>query len=208
MADRLETIVAPYDERRHSEVVDVMTRAFADDPLYRWLWPDACRRARGLSGFINGEVTIAAAAGRVDIAVDGSGRLLGAALWALPGRYPFPLRTGAVAMARAMPRMGFSATRRLPRFMRVERAHPKESHWYLVAIGITPEAQRRGVGATLISSGTARADRESIPVYLETFNPDNPAYYRRFGFVDREMVDEGRLPPFWTMLRPAASGTS
>jgi len=205
MADRIEAIVAPYDERRHGEVVDVMTRAFAGDPLYRWMWPDDRRRPRGLAGFISMEVRLAAAAGRVDLAVDGAGRLLAAALWGLPRRYPFPVLLGMVNTLRMAPRMGLRATRLLPRFLRVERAHPHEPHYYLIAIGVAPDRQRSGVGATLIKSGIAVADREGVPVYLETFNPANPAYYRQLGFVDRESIDDSRLPPFWTMLRPAAS---
>jgi len=50
----------------------------------------------------------------------------------------------------------------------------------------------------------AEADPAGVPIYLETFNPANPSYYRRLGFADLQTVRTGRLPEFWTMLRAPA----
>jgi ribosomal protein S18 acetylase RimI-like enzyme len=194
-------IVAPYDDRRLDEVAAMLARAFVDDPLYRWFFPNDRSRLRKVGAFVTAEVRIASVAGRVDLAVDSAGRLLGAALWGLPGRYPFPTGIAGRAMARAMPRMGVRAARRLPKMLRVEKAHPPDAHYYLTTLGVDPSAQRRGVGTTLVNATATLADSEGVPIYLETFNPDNPEYYRRLGFTDREHIESGDLPPFWTMLR-------
>lgn len=198
-------IIAPYDPLRHEEIALVLGRAFADDPLYCWLWPRADRRHRAVVAFVSAELRIAASAGQVDLAVDATGRVLGAALWASPGGYPFPLATSAAAMARVLPRLGIAAARRLPQLLRVERAHPSEPHWYLVAVGVDPTAQRSGVGRALIEHRFPQADSGGVPIYLETFNPANRPYYRALGFIEREAVVEPPLPPFWTFLRPVRS---
>jgi GNAT superfamily N-acetyltransferase len=196
------TIIAPYDDRRSDEVAAMLARAFVNDPLYRWLCPDDRSRLRRVVVFISGEVGITARAGRIDLAVDGAGRLMGAALWGLPGRYPFPTAVSARVMATLMPRMGVRAAAKLPKMRRVEKAHPQSPHYYLLTLGVDPSVQGNGVGRTLITATATLADAEGIPIYLETFNPANPAYYRHLGFADREHIDTGDLPPFWTMLRP------
>jgi ribosomal protein S18 acetylase RimI-like enzyme len=199
---RADVAVAPFDPRRLGEVAAMLSRAFAEDPLYVWMWPDAGRRRRHLTPFVEGEVRVSARCGRIDMALDPEGRLLGAALWGRPGEYPFSYVRSALAMARVMPRLGAGGLARLPRLAAVDRHHPSQPHWYLLTLGVEPSAQGRGVGTRLIENQAAESDPAGVPIYLETFNPANPTYYRRLGFTDLETVDRGPLPRFWTMLRP------
>jgi ribosomal protein S18 acetylase RimI-like enzyme len=196
-------VIVPYDERRQGEIAGVLGRAFADDPLYRWLWPDPRRRLDHVTAFVGAEVRLCARAGRVDVAVDGERRVQGAALWALPGRYPFPRALSARVMAATMPHMGLRASAKLPRLIRVDRAHPSEAHWYLLTLGVDPDAQQQGIGRSLIAATATQADRDGVPVYLETFKEPNLAYYQGLGFEQREHIAEAPLPAFWTMLRPS-----
>ena len=64
----------------------------------------------------------------------------------------------------------------------VERAHLREPHYYLFAIGTDPAQQGRGVGAALMAPMLARCDAERMPAYLESSNPANLTFYRRHGF--------------------------
>ena len=201
-------VVAPWDERRRREVAAMLGRAFVDDPLYAWMWPDAGRRLRRVTSFVTGELRISARCGRVDLAVDAEDRLLGAALWALPGAYPFPYLRSALAMATVMPRLGAGGLAKLPRLAVIDKVHPPQPHWYLLTLGVEPAAQGRGVGTTLIANQAAESDAAGVPIYLETFNPANPTYYRRLGFTDLQAVERGGLPRFWTMLRPPGPGVA
>ena len=76
--------------------------------------------------------------------------------------------------------------RAFPRFARsgaaLERAFPDEPVWYLQALGVHPDAQRRGVGAALLSAGLAVIDADHVPCHLHTSDPANVEYYRRWGF--------------------------
>jgi hypothetical protein len=46
-----------------------------------------------------------------------------------------------------------------------------------------------------------RADREQVPVLLETATPANLPFYERLGFHVRSRVDLPDGPPVWTMWR-------
>ena len=52
------------------------------------------------------------------------------------------------------------------------------------------------------------ADRDRIPVYLETMRESNVGYYAKFGFrtTSEFRCLAGRGPRAWTMVRPAAPG--
>lgn len=102
--------------------------------------------------------------------------------------------------------------RRFRLFMRyganAERVHPVERHWYLVVAGVRPEAQRKGLGSLLIHRGLDDADRDRVPIYLETADRANIRFYERFGFTvindALELVPGG--PTHVAMRRPAARG--
>ena len=84
----------------------------------------------------------------------------------------------------------------------VERVQPTEPHWYLEVLSVRPEHQRQGLGSRLVTPILERADRDHVPCDLETADPDNVAFYRRFGF---EVVDPALevIPgaPTLTMMR-------
>lgn len=80
---------------------------------------------------------------------------------------------------------------------------PTEPHWYLGLLGTRPDKQRTGVARGLLEPMLQRADRESLPVFLETGAKGNVDFYARFGFevVAEEAVPNG--PVVWGMLRRA-----
>ena len=83
-----------------------------------------------------------------------------------------------------------------------ERLLKGRPHYYLWGIAVDPEQQRGGVGKALLHALYAKADREGMPIYLETHNPDNVAYYEHLGFC---LIHTDNVPadgmPFWCMLR-------
>jgi ribosomal protein S18 acetylase RimI-like enzyme len=59
---------------------------------------------------------------------------------------------------------------------------PKEPHWHLGPVGISPPLQGRGIGTQLMNRFCALVDEDRRPAYLETDRPENVPFYKRFGF--------------------------
>ena len=85
----------------------------------------------------------------------------------------------------------------------IKQRWPKEPHWYLAILSVSPESQGKGHGGALLRPGLERADAEGLPAYLETQRERNLGFYERHGFelVEKLMID-GELP-VWLMYRPA-----
>ena len=52
-------------------------------------------------------------------------------------------------------------------------AHPAEPHWYLPLIGVDPQAQRQGLGSTLLAEMLPGFDRAQTTAYLEATSPES-----------------------------------
>ena len=69
-------------------------------------------------------------------------------------------------------------------------------------MGVVPEAQGRGRGATLLRHMLDRCDAESMPAYLEATTERSRALYALHGFeVTEELRLPGGGPPLWPMWR-------
>lgn len=182
-------------------------RAFFDDPVMRWLLPDADARRRKLHRlFASLTRHHHLARGGVEVAphrdADGIG---GAALWDPPGEW----QSTRAEELRAMPGLFLAFGRSLQRGLAVEelmkKAHPEEPHWYLAIIGSDPAVRGKGFGNALMRSRLDRCDAEHAPAYLESSNPDNVPYYQRFGFEitgEITLPDDGpSLIPMWRAPR-------
>jgi GNAT superfamily N-acetyltransferase len=179
-------VTAPIVLRRGQERAGAAALAagHADYPAFRHLFPDPRRRAKVLPTFFEATVRDAIPYGSVLAAADGE-RIDATAVWLPPGRFPWT----AARKLRATPafiRIMAAAPRAFPAFMRygstMEAAHRDEPHWYLVVLSVRPERQRQGLGSGLVEPILDRADRDGVPCRLETSDPANVAFYRRFGF--------------------------
>lgn len=84
----------------------------------------------------------------------------------------------------------------------LEGKHPKAPHYYLLAIGVDPPRQGKGIGSRLMTPILDRCDREGMPAYLESSKERNLALYERHGFRVVEQVElPGGGPPVWLMWR-------
>lgn len=181
-----------------------MARAFYDDPVMIWLFPNEQLRTAQLHRLF---VTLTRhhhlARGGVEVAGDGPG-IGAAALWDPPNQWR-ETRLGQLAMTPRLLRVfGFRTTmaRGLQELMR--SAHPEEPHWYLATIGSDPTVRGKGFGQALMRSRLDRCDAEHCPAYLESSKSENVPYYERFGFsVTREIALPDGGPTMWAMWRAA-----
>jgi GNAT superfamily N-acetyltransferase len=178
----------------------VLTRAFADDPVTAWIFPDESDRVERLGRFYSELFLPRMAVGRDEIYTDD--RVRGVASWTPPGHG----ETGTLDMLRMLPRLARLSGRWLPRTLKtlsyMESQFPEAPHWHLPFLGVVPEAQGEGIGSALMQPILDRADRERMPAYLEASTERSRALYLRHEFVVlNEMRLPGGGPPLWRMWR-------
>lgn len=180
-----------------------IARSFMDDPFFIYLLPQPGPRMIWLKRFAAATIKMVSGLDECYVTDEQSS---GAMILVPPGHYPLPAAKVAPFAAR-MVSMTFGcrvATGKMAGAMKVlarmEKHHPKYANWYLMQLGVDPESQGRGLGRLMMNELVARAERERIPVYLETTNEKNLAFYRHFGF---ELIDEikyDNVPPVWCMV--------
>lgn len=192
--------------RQHlPQTATMLGRAFYDDPLSIYIYPQSAERARRLPLMFTIALRYTLRYGEITTTSEGTG----AACWLPPGKtsmtMPRLLRIGALA---EVFKMSLSATRRMEYAANyTEKMHKRritEPHWYLWVLGVEPEHQGQGIGGSLLRAGLARADASQLPCYLETMKPENVPLYQKFGF---KVVEEADIPGsnvhVWGMVRPA-----
>jgi len=189
-------------QAKPQRAVDILVRAFHDDPVMNWMSADPEFRRT----FFNITLPVFLPDGLTYIEERGRG----AAAWLAPDRkLKWPVtaanlwRMFKVCGVRGFLRFGLSG-------LATAKFHPGEPHYYLFLIGTLPEYKGQGVGSTLMAHVLRKCDQENMPAYLENSKRENLAFYRGHGF---EVVDKIRFargaPPVWLMWRePRQAGSA
>lgn len=181
------------------ELAGVLGRAFAEDPIWLWVYRQEDRADRLARMF---RALLRSTMDRGATVLTDEGRR-GAAIWQPSDQRSLGLagnlRTG-MAMVRGRADMGKATA-----MMRAtESRHPKERHWYLAVLGTHPEHQGEGIGTALMHEVLDDEANRELPAYLETETEANVSYYSRHGF---EVIDETDVghdgPHLWFMWRDA-----
>ncbi|MGA5129836.1 GNAT family N-acetyltransferase [Streptomyces olivoreticuli] len=175
-----------------------LARAFDDDPMMRWFFPDDASRGTRLERYFT---TIFTRQYVHHSVCERTGAA--AAFWVPP-----EAQAKAVPDAETIQELQDILGDRAPLLRdAVETAAghaPQEPHWYLAVIGADPAGQGQGHGAALLRSGLAKADAAGLPAYLESSKPSNLSFYEHFGFTVQEEVRlPGDGPTLWAMRREA-----
>lgn len=182
-----------------------LARSIERDPFYTWLYGQGALR-RLIRSF-RSQLRVQFVPRGLGYTVDD---LTGAAIWSAPGRGVSPTFWESVRMIPAHPQFLPPArmVRALRAFSVMDSHHPHEPHAHLSLLGVDPSYQRSGTGTALLEDGLSRADAVGVPVYLDTANPDNVAYYARFGFeVTCEFTLPFGGPDYRGMLRRTSAST-
>jgi GNAT superfamily N-acetyltransferase len=174
-----------------------LARAFFDDPVFRWGFPDDERRRAVLPPFFSLWTETFLRHDEVYTAGEGTG----AALWAPPGEPPVADEDGDEFGRRLEALYGVDAERLSAVGKLIEEHHPPGSYYFLQFMGVGPEGQGRGLGSALLAPMLGRCDREGVRAYLDATSPRNKRFYERHGFrASGEYAPEGG-PPLWPMWR-------
>ncbi|MEU2791605.1 GNAT family N-acetyltransferase [Streptomyces sp. NPDC007100] len=173
-----------------------LARAFDDDPMMRWFFPDGSSRDAGLNRYFTTLFTRQYAHHGVCERTDAA-----AAFWVPPEGQEKAV-PDAETIQELQDILGDRALLFRDAVEAAAKHTPTEPHWYLAVIGADPAARGQGHGAALLRSGLAKADAAGLPAYLESSKPANLPVYEHFGFTVREEIQlPGGGPVLWSMRR-------
>ncbi|EST38671.1 hypothetical protein N566_06175 [Streptomycetaceae bacterium MP113-05] len=185
-------------DRERDAIAALLHEVFRDDPVSRWVFPDAAHREDAHPRLFGAFLDHGLEHGTVHVTADGTGT--GAAVWfAVAGG---ELRGGDDLGARL--EKVDPGNDRLPALGELtEAVHPVDrDHAYLQAIAVAADRQGTGVGTALLAPVLQQCDRDGLPAYLEASNSDSRRLYERHGFAVLDPVvhlPDG--PPMYPMWR-------
>ena len=185
------------------DIVAILTAAFADDPVMRWVFPDPVTRPARLSTLWHYLARGVYLPGGASTIIRDADRAIAVALWLPPDAEPEETlfeREGEAFIADLdgeVERLGVLSAAMAPH-------HPTDRAWYLLATGVVPGLQGRGICAALLSATLAHLDRCGEAAYLEATSARSRVLYHRLGFGDHAEITLDDGPPLWGMWRPSA----
>jgi ribosomal protein S18 acetylase RimI-like enzyme len=194
--------VRPFVRADLTATVAMLVRAFDDDPVMRWIFPDERMRRRRLPPFFAASLRGSGLRYQgTEVAAMG-GAVLGAAIWLPPDTWRPPLWRQILGLPGVLLTLGSRLPAASAVYGALLRVHPSRPHWYLSGIGTDPPVQGTGVGGELLRSRLARCDAARLPAYLESSKERNVPFYERHGFaVIGELTVPGGGPTLWLMWR-------
>lgn len=184
------------EPREAATVATILAAAMADDPVATWILHGREGRDRRLRILFEAVARWAMRTPEHQVHLDV--RCEGAALWHGVNRWIMPTRD-VLRMSPVTLRAGFIGTRALRLNSSLQKAHPREKHYYLEVLGTLPGCQGKGIGSALLRTVLDTCDRDGVGAYLENSNPRNEALYGRHGFQPIEAL---ALPPGCPPLVP------
>lgn len=202
MALRIEP--AQLGDRR--PIIDVLTTAFRNDPPMVALIPDGRRRAENLRRLYGIDVSrkVLGFGGSL-VARDGE-KTVGVALAFPPGTWKGSILPDVFNLATYLRAFGRRSLMAVDVERTLHKAHPAEPHVYLLYLGAREPG--RGVGGALLTALAEQADRDGLPMYLESSTPASARLYARHGFQTVGEIDHpvGHFTPMWRPASPSVTG--
>jgi GNAT superfamily N-acetyltransferase len=178
-------------------VATTVAAAFLDDPVTKWLLPDAPRRQQLAQPLFELYVAPYIRHDETYLTADGNG----AAVWLPPGAQLFTAEEEEAFGAALETLVGPDIERFAQLAETFERYHPTQPLYYCQFLATVPAVQGRGIGSAFLRDMLERADREHMPAYHEATSPRNRALYERHGYVTQGEFTLPGGPPLWRMWR-------
>lgn len=183
-----------------AEARTLLARAFADDPLMVWFFPDDEIRVHACAAMFGLFAEHYLADGRVEVIR--REHPVAVAMWQWPG----PGNDGADEQLPTLPGlmvalMGAERAVQVGGAMKgLDERRPPAPHAYLHFLGVHPDVQGQGLGGDLLDRGIAAARADGLVACLDTMNPANVPFYEAHGMaVTHEGPLPGGGPPVWSM---------
>jgi len=203
MVSTLEGLV-PLSKSSFPKCVDVLTRAFWDDPLNAHFFPNETQRQRLLPLFFEYRLKQGRQYGEVFTTSD---EVEGIAIWipskTIDSNLWREFRSGGFKLLRIFGRSLINRMTKVGEFSSTRRTkYATTPYMHLGSFAVDPEMQGQGFAGKLISPMLAHLDESKMHCYLEAQSESNVSLYEHYGF---EVLAEGVVPntdiPHWDMMR-------
>lgn len=194
-----EPVIRPISPSDFNTVIDVLVRAFEDDPWFTFVATQDEHRLRRLRAWLRrGLVERTHPYGETFMTSDGAG----IALW-IPPIVADHDRFAELELRRALLRVaGWRRLRAVREAIRIVVEHePARPHRELRILAVAPDRQHGGIGTALIRSTLDRCDRERVASALLCTKAQNVGFYQQFGFEVTSEVAIPAGPTLWQMWR-------
>jgi ribosomal protein S18 acetylase RimI-like enzyme len=203
-----------------SQIAWLYTRAFANDPLTRFMEPDdACREVESLAlyrmllniGKRKGEYHLLLdtpdGEEKAEYARPNEHRVIASALWycgkSARSSLMDMMRAGALGL---LFRKSIWRLAKLARYLsEIEHVHEHDvpaDHWYLAVLGVEPDMHGKKLASMLIRPFLANLDQSGMVAYLETMTAGNVQLYQHLGFrIIKEIPMGNHGLNVWAMQR-------
>jgi ribosomal protein S18 acetylase RimI-like enzyme len=197
-------VIRKLDPQQKKKASQVVAAAFFNYPMFTFYFPDPKRRTRYLAWYLENVLNCALHYGEVYT----NPEITGVIFTLPPGHTNISVREYI--------QNGFLFTPILLGFSKFKQSMECENfvgetqqkllknrpHYYLWGLAVDPAHQIEGIGSALLHPVLAKADAQRMPVYLETHDEKNIAYYKKRGF---DLIHTTRIPKhdlsIWCMVR-------
>lgn len=160
----------------HDAVLTTVVAAFADDPAFRWFFPDPEHFEEQATAFVDAVLRPRLATQTVWVVDDGAA----VAMWEPPG-------APGASVEGVVPPDTYQRLRRWDRA--AHRFIPDVPLWYLGILATHPSHAGAGLAKLAAAPGRARAAADGSTCWLETASARNVAMYERRGWTTAGSVD-------------------
>jgi ribosomal protein S18 acetylase RimI-like enzyme len=183
------------------EARTLLARAFVDDPLMVWFFPDEEARPHACAALFGLFAEHYLVDGRVDVVRRPDP--VAVAMWRWPREdQQAPERERLPSIGGLMTAlMGAARAAEIGSAMAVvAELRPAEPHAYLHLLAVHPDARQQGLGGEVLDRGLAEARAAGLVACLDTMNPANVPFYEAHGMsVRHEVPLTSGGPTVWSM---------
>lgn len=169
--------VLPLQKTRIPEILDVLTKAYTDNPAHIAIF--------GKGNFVSNELYFQLILKKIKsdlFMVESAGNIIGVIGIEI---HPRPLSSGSDTLQfteEALSAQGSVITRLRERQLVWDKIELTERHYHFGPVAVLPVYQHTGVGSRMMEYCCNILDREGELGYLETESLENCKFYRKFGF--------------------------